>query len=85
MRPVSERLFTALMLDLPLSPAAICDFGIVSPAHHSALQRAVRSGVTLQDLDAAFGDGQSLTNLVRGHVPGPAVVFVTPYDTPDAR
>jgi len=33
-----------LMMDLPLRPAMVCDFGIETNGHHSCLQVAVRQG-----------------------------------------
>lgn len=83
MREMTARAYEALMLDLPLSPAARVDFGVESDAHYVALQRGVRSGrITLEALDSALGDGKALTALcANADEVAPTVVFETPYDS----
>lgn len=83
-RPLTESVFSALMLDLmPEGPAAITDFGIETPDHFSALSLAVRQGeISLEDLDRALGNGPLLTKLVRAARSNPhkAISFKTPWD-----
>lgn len=79
-RDLSERLYMNLMLDLPVdSPAMAADFGIRSPAHYSALQAAVREGVSVTELDEALGNGPALTEIAR-RADEKAPMFETPYD-----
>ena len=83
-RPVTQRLYAALMLDMhPSGPACAVDFGITSQKHYEALHSVVRGGeVTVDQLDAVLGDGPAITKLAQSC---PAnrhkdIVFVTPYD-----
>ncbi len=77
-RDMTSRAFEALMLDLPLGPAATVDFGVEDDDHYAALQRGVRTGrITLEALDAALGDGKALTALCGAD----GVAFTTPYDS----
>lgn len=78
-RPVTERAYMALMLDVPLSPAAMTDFGASTTEHYAALQAAVRAGATRNDLDAALGSGRELTALVKRYT-GRDLVFTTAWD-----
>jgi len=78
-RPVTERAYMALMLDVPLSPAAMTDFGAPTTEHYAALQAAVRAGATRNDLDAALGSGRELTALVKRYT-GRDVAFTTAWD-----
>ena len=78
-RPVTERAYMALMLDVPLSPAAMTDFGASTTEHYAALQATVRAGATRNDLDAALGSGHELTALVKRYT-GRDVAFTTAWD-----
>ena len=78
-RPLATDCYDALMMDMPLRPAMVVDFGIDDNNHHSALQRAVRAGATVQELDNALGDGPALTALVKKHT-DIDMVFKTSYD-----
>jgi len=69
----------ALMLDMPLSPAAMTDFGASTTEHYAALQATVRAGATREDLDAALGSGRELTALVERYT-GRDVAFTTAWD-----
>lgn len=77
--PVAKAAFESLMFDMPLPMAATVDFGVDTVEHYAALQRAVRGGITVEQLSAALGDGPALTELVKDHYPS-EVVFVTSYD-----
>ena len=81
-RPLTEQLITAVLLDIWPGNAAIIDFGIDSDRHLGALQFAVKFGeVTPQELDAAMGNGAKLTEIVqRGENPYRDVVFKTSWD-----
>ena len=87
-RSVAVNLYDAIMLDnIPsIRPAALVDFGLDGPNGQQcfeALYYPVRAGeITLEQLDAALGDGPALTALVAGTVrnPHPGVVFRTAYD-----
>ena len=78
-RPVAERAYTALMLDMPLTPAATVDLGAVNEEHYRALQQAVRQDCPVAELDAALGNGPALTTLVKSYA-GIDLRFVTPWD-----
>ena len=77
--PVARDAFESLMLDMPLSPAAVVDFGVDTVEHYAALQKAVRYGATVEQLSAALGDGPALTKLVQDHLPV-EIQFHTSYD-----
>lgn len=49
---------------LPLTFAAICEFGVTTGPHYNALAYAVDVGVTAYDLDRVRGDGPAITQLV---------------------
>jgi len=72
-RPVTARLFEAMLLDIwPDSAAAIVDFGLDSQAHYEALHSAIRAGeISAVQLDAALGNGAKLTALVRSSPSNP--------------
>lgn len=89
MKPVTENLIEAIMLDMMPRQAAMCDFGITSQEHYAALHFCVRQGhVTPEALDAALGDGPALTRLITATTdqlpPNDMIpkglVFVTPWD-----
>lgn len=64
-RPLTEKLWTAAVLDIwPDGNAAIVDFGLASERHYGALQHAIKHGhTTKEQLDAAMGSGPKLTAL----------------------
>jgi hypothetical protein len=67
------------MLDMPLSPSVTVDFGVDTVEHHRALQTAIRSGLTIEDLDRALGNGKRLTEIAKRYGYND-VVFNTAYD-----
>jgi hypothetical protein len=81
-RPLTEQLINAALLDVWPSIPAIVDFGIDSSSHLGALQYAIRYGeVTPQELDAAMGNGAKLTEIAqRGDNPYRDVTFRTSWD-----
>lgn len=83
-RPVTRRLYDAMILDVwPEGAAVVVDFGLESQAHYEALHGPVRAGeVTAEQLDRALGSGPLLTTLVRAAPSNPHrdIVFVTSYD-----
>ncbi len=80
-RPLTQHCFDSLMMDEYPRPAAIVDFGLDTPNHLGALQHAIRSGATVEELDAALGDGEKLTALVERFPNNPyPVKFKTAYD-----
>lgn len=82
-RPVTANFVESILLDCWPRPAAVVDFGLVSQAHYEALYYPVRAGeITLEALDAALGDGKSLTALVNAARSNPhrGLVFRTAYD-----
>jgi hypothetical protein len=81
-RPVTEQLSQALVLDTWPSPAAVVDFGIESERHYAALQDAViHQDVTLEELDNAACDGPALTALIGAESPYHGLTFTTPWDS----
>ena len=51
-RPVTQTCFSALMMDVWPSPAAIVDFGIDTQEHYRVLQSCIRSGnITLENVE----------------------------------
>lgn len=82
LRPLTEQLINAVLLDVWPGNAAIIDFGIDSSSHLGALQFAIKHGeVTPQELDAAMGNGAKLTEIAqRGDNPYRDVVFHTSWD-----
>ncbi|RLI48953.1 MAG: hypothetical protein DRP09_21055 [Candidatus Thorarchaeota archaeon] len=82
-RPMTKDCYDLLMMDLPLRMTMVVDFGVDTPEHYSALQRAVRAGATAEELDKALGKGKLLTALVKYHT-GIDIEFETTYDKLDA-
>ena len=87
-RPMTRTLIRKLVLDAPLSPAELTDFGVDSPNHYRALRQALETGMEAtdmatfaQELDKGLGDGPALTALVQRYVPGCGVTFTTVWDT----
>jgi hypothetical protein len=80
-RPMVQDMFDALMMDLPLRPAMIVDFGIIQngSGQHSILQSAVRAGATANELDAVIGDGRAISNLVKKYTDYD-IEYKTAYD-----
>ena len=80
-RPVTREVYEALILDIWPSPAGIVDFGLESPAHLGALQHAIRyDDVTIEQLDAALGNGEALQALVSKTNPYRNARFRTKWD-----
>jgi hypothetical protein len=83
-RPLTDKLIQAIMLDLhPSSNAVICDFGIDSQRHYEALYYPVRDGeIDAEKLDSVLGNGPAITELVRSCQTNPHkdIVFKTAYD-----
>lgn len=79
-RELTKDLYDLLMLDMPLRMAMVVDFGIETNGHHACLQRAVRQGATIDELDDALGNGDKLNALVKKYEIKTECVFKTPYD-----
>lgn len=92
-RSVTEKLYTSIMLDIfPNSPAVLCDFGLDGwggsniQMCYEALYYPIRNGeITIEELDAALGNGPALSELVNKcpHNPHKGIHFHTAYDTMD--
>lgn len=85
LKPVTQNLVYAIVLDTWPGGAAIADFGLVSTKHYEAVYFAFRHGdVSKAELDQALGNGPLLTELMNRaeHNPhkGTGLVFVTPWD-----
>ena len=86
-RPMTVRLICCLSLDLPLTPGALNDFGVVTADHYRAL-RTVLDAVKPEDLrqlgqelDHTMCSGPALTKLVHKYAPEfKALRFETPWD-----
>jgi len=80
-RQMVQDMFDILMMDLPLRPAMIVDFGLIKngSGQHSFLQSAVRAGATVEELDAVVGDGRAISNLVRKYTKA-EIEYKTAYD-----
>jgi len=79
-RLVAQRCYDAMILDMPLTPGAIVDFGIDSQDHHRALQAAARNA-TVEQLDEVLGDGPKITAFVAEYASQFAgMTFKTAYD-----
>jgi len=71
-RPTTQRLVSSILFDAWPNHATAVDFGIDSQKHYEALYFPIRGGeITPAALDAALGDGQKLTALVRGAASNP--------------
>ncbi len=80
-RPVTEAVYLALLLDVWPSPAGVQDFGLATADHLGALQWAVKAdGVTKEQLDQALGKGPALQALISPNNPYRGVVFRTAWD-----
>jgi hypothetical protein len=82
-RPTTRSVVTSILLDMWPSLPAILDFGIDSQKHYEALYFPIRGReISPEALDAALGDGQKLTALVREAASNPHkdVEFHTSWD-----
>jgi hypothetical protein len=82
-RPTTRHLVGSILFDAWPNLASAVDFGIESQKHYEALYFPVRAGeITPETLDAALGDGQKLTALVREAASNPHkdVEFRTSWD-----
>jgi hypothetical protein len=81
-RPLTQQVIDCAYFDVWPGNAAVVDFGIDSDRHLGALQFAIREGlVTPQELDAAVGNGEKLTEIApRGDNPYRDVTFKTSWD-----
>ena len=82
-RPTTRHLVSSILHDAWPNHAAAVDFGIDSQKHYEALYFPIREGeITPETLDAALGDGQKLTALVREAASNPHkdVEFHTSWD-----
>ena len=81
-RPLTKELITCSLLDQWPGNAAVVDFGIDSERHLGALQFAIRNDLVMpQELDAAMGNGEKLTEIARrGDNPYRDVKFETSWD-----
>lgn len=76
-RPLVKSLVEVLVLDLPLTPAMIVDFGLSTDDHHRALLDAIVGAcetpaalpIMYAELDEALGDGTKLTAFVHKYAP----------------
>jgi hypothetical protein len=81
-RPLTQQLIECCQLDVWPGRATVIDFGIKTSSHLGALQYAIREElVTPQELDAAMGKGDKLTEIAqRGENPYRFVTFRTAWD-----
>ena len=80
-RPLTEGLIEALILDTWPSAATRMDFGIESTEHLGALQYAYREdGITPEQFDAALGKGAELQKLISETNPYRFAKFHTVWD-----
>jgi len=82
-RAMAEGVIRAMVSDEWPSAAACTDFGLDTPEHYAAMQRAVSQGLTSYELDRVLGDGRAITTLVDFASRDKrlaAVQFSTPYD-----
>jgi hypothetical protein len=82
-RDTTRNLVESLMLDAWPRAGAIVDFGLKSQQHYEALYYPVREGeITPEQLDAALGKGEQLTELVNAapHNPHQGIEFRTDWD-----
>jgi hypothetical protein len=87
-RPTTRHLVGSILFDAWPNLASAVDFGIESQKHYEALYYPLRAGeITPETLDAALGDGQKLTALVREAASNPHkdVKFHTSWDSIPGR
>lgn len=78
---VTRAVFMALLLDVWPNAAGIVDFGLKTDTHYGALQFAVKvHEVSIEELEAAQGNGPALTALIRKGNPYWGVQFRTAWD-----
>lgn len=76
-RPLVKTLVNVLVLDLPLTPAMIVDFGLSTDDHRRALHDAIEEAcetpgalpIIYAELDEALGDGAKITAFVHKYAP----------------
>jgi hypothetical protein len=76
-RPLVKKLVELLVLDLPLTPAMIVDFGLSTDDHRRALLDAIEEAcetpgalpIISAELDEALGDGTKITAFVHKYAP----------------
>ena len=81
-RPHTQQLIDCCALGVWPGNATVIDFGLDTSNHRGALQYAIREElVTQQELDAAMGSGDKLTEIARrGENPYRDVTFKTSWD-----
>ena len=82
-RPTTRSLVTSILMDSWPNHGAVVDFGIDSQKHYEALYFPLREAEIMpKALDAAFGDGPTLTALTRAAASNPHkdVEFHTSWD-----
>lgn len=82
-RPVTKSLIQAIFFDVYPTPAAATDFGIASQQHYEAIYYPARNDeISFAQLDAAYGNGPKLTELVNACPSNPhkGIEFGTPWD-----
>ncbi len=82
-KPVTRSLIEAIVFDVWPTPAAANDFGIASQQHYEAIYYPLRNDeISFAQLDAAYGNGPKLTELVNAMPSNPhkGIVFETPWD-----
>ena len=79
-RPLTQQLWDCAMLDIWPGIGCCVDFGIDNSSEKlGAYQRAIKHGfVTIEELDAALGDGPALTKILQRA--GYKGEITTPYD-----
>jgi len=78
-RPTTQTLIDSINLDMWPRTAAIVDFGLDTQQHYEALYYPIRRNeISPEQLDAALGNGEALTELVRNAPSNPHkdIVFV---------
>jgi len=87
MRLTTLHLIALLLLDLPLTPEMIDDFGVYTVEQYQALQAVVRTPIKVsllqlgKELNDAYGDGVALTTLVQKYAAAQGPVrFYTFWD-----
>jgi hypothetical protein len=82
-RSLTNDFYNALLLDEPLRPAMVVDFGVDTLDHHRALQSAVKTGeAPVNELDEALGSGEKLNALIKKYASqwSEHITFKTDYD-----
>jgi hypothetical protein len=82
-RPVTRSLIEAMVFYVIPPNAATCDFGIKSQQHYEAIYYPLwKNEISYAELDAAYGNGPKLTELLNSAASNPhkGIVFETPWD-----